>query len=63
MTSGRPYRAGMAVEDAMAELERCVGTQFDAECVAAFARALRAGAFPLPDSRVRRAAARAVRVA
>lgn len=62
MTSGRPYRAGMAVEDAMAELERCIDTQFDGECVAAFARALEAKAFPLPDSRVRRPAVRAVRV-
>jgi response regulator RpfG family c-di-GMP phosphodiesterase len=63
MTSGRPYRAGMAVEDALAELERCAGTQFDADCVAAFARALAAGAFPLPDSRVRRVSTRAARVA
>ncbi len=58
MTSGRPYRAGMAVEEAMAELYRCIGTQFDAQCVAAFARALDARAFPLPDSRVRRPTAR-----
>ncbi|MCU0617224.1 MAG: response regulator, partial [Gemmatimonadaceae bacterium] len=35
MTSGRPYRAGMAVEDALAELERCAGTQFDPMCVSA----------------------------
>lgn len=56
MTSGRPYRAGMAVEDALAELERCAGTQFDPMCVSAFARALAAGAFPLPDGRARRPA-------
>jgi len=62
MTSGRPYRAGMAVEDAMAELERCIGTQFDGACVAAFARALDARAFVLPDSFVRRPAVRSVRV-
>lgn len=54
MTSGRPYRAGMAVEVALAELQRCAGTQFDPDCVQAFERALAAGAFPLPDSRVRR---------
>ncbi|HMS03523.1 MAG TPA: response regulator [Gemmatimonadaceae bacterium] len=54
MTSGRPYRAGMAVEDAMAELERCAGTQFDPVCVAAFARGLAAGAITLPDVRMRR---------
>jgi len=54
MTSGRPYRAGMAVDDAMVELQRCAGTQFDSECVAAFARALAAGAVELPDSKLRR---------
>jgi putative two-component system response regulator len=62
MTSGRPYRAGMSVEDAMAELERCVGTQFDGTCVAALARAVAASAFPLPDSRLRRPPGRGVRV-
>jgi len=35
ITSARPYRAGMPVEYARAELERCAGTQFDPECVAA----------------------------
>ncbi len=59
MTSGRPYRAGMAVEDAVAELQRCAGSQFDEGCVAAFIRALEARAFPLPDSRVRRPTMRA----
>jgi putative two-component system response regulator len=63
MTSGRPYRAGMAVDQAVVELERCVGTQFDATCVAAFSRALAAGALPLPDSRVRRDAGWAAWVA
>ena len=29
MTSDRPYRDRMSVEDACAELERCAGTQFD----------------------------------
>ncbi len=58
MTSGRPYRAGMAVDDAMAELERCAGSQFDPECVQAFKRALAARAFPLPDSFVRRPTSR-----
>lgn len=53
MTSGRPYRAGMAVEVALAELQRCAGAQFDPVCVQAFERALHAGHFPLPDSRVR----------
>ena len=54
MTSGRPYRAGMSVEYALAELRRCAGTQFDHSCVEAFERAFEAGAFPMPDWRVQR---------
>jgi HD-GYP domain-containing protein (c-di-GMP phosphodiesterase class II) len=34
MTSDRPYRQAMSVDDACAELERNAGAQFDAECVA-----------------------------
>jgi diguanylate cyclase (GGDEF)-like protein len=37
MTSGRPYRAAVSHLDALAELERCAGTQFDPAVVAAFA--------------------------
>lgn len=54
MTSGRPYRAGLSVDYAMAELRRCAGTQFDVNCVNAFERALDAGKFPLPDWTVQR---------
>ena len=36
MVSERPYRHALSVEDACAELERCAGTQFDAEVVRAF---------------------------
>jgi putative nucleotidyltransferase with HDIG domain len=36
MTSNRPYRAGVGPEEARAEIERCVGTQFDPTCAAAF---------------------------
>ncbi|HHX17518.1 MAG TPA: HD-GYP domain-containing protein [Clostridium sp.] len=36
MTSDRPYRKGMKVEDAMRELERCKGTQFDPDIVDMF---------------------------
>jgi putative two-component system response regulator len=55
MTSARPYRDGMTVDAALVDLARGVGTQFDAECVAAFGRALAAGAFarpgePAPDA-------------
>jgi putative nucleotidyltransferase with HDIG domain len=35
MTSERPYSAGIAVEDALAELESCAGSQFDPEVVEA----------------------------
>jgi two-component system cell cycle response regulator len=37
MTSHRPYAAALTREDAMRELFRCAGTQFDAEVVEAFA--------------------------
>jgi len=29
MTTDRPYRRALSVEDAVAELRRCAGTQFD----------------------------------
>ena len=38
MTTNRPYRAAMPREDALAELRRCAGTQFDPACVAALER-------------------------
>jgi diguanylate cyclase (GGDEF)-like protein len=40
MTSDRPYRTGMPSADAVAELERCAGAQFDPAVVAAFCAAL-----------------------
>jgi diguanylate cyclase (GGDEF)-like protein/putative nucleotidyltransferase with HDIG domain len=40
MVSERPYRRARSVEDALAELTRCVGTQFDARCVASLASVL-----------------------
>ncbi len=40
MTSGRVYRAGITAEQAVQELRRCAGTQFDPTCVAAFERVL-----------------------
>jgi two-component system cell cycle response regulator len=42
MVSDRPYRAAMRPEDAVAELRRCAGTQFDPMVVEAFAAALAA---------------------
>jgi len=37
MTSDRVYRRRLSAHDALAELQRCAGTQFDPEVVAAFA--------------------------
>lgn len=48
MTSDRPYRPALAPERAVAELERCSGSQFDPEVVAAFVEAWRSGAVPSP---------------
>src|SRR2546423_8724355 len=43
MTSDRPYRAGMDVAEALAELKRCRGTQFDPRIVDALAELIDAG--------------------
>jgi HD-GYP domain-containing protein (c-di-GMP phosphodiesterase class II) len=43
--STRPYRPQRSVEEAVAELRRCSGTQFDPQVVEAFVRALAEG-FP-----------------
>ena len=40
ITSDRPYRSGRTSDEALAELERHAGTQFDEACVAALRRAL-----------------------
>jgi HD-GYP domain-containing protein (c-di-GMP phosphodiesterase class II) len=39
MVADRPYRAGMHASEALLELERCSGSQFDPSVVAAFADA------------------------
>ncbi|MCL6476097.1 MAG: response regulator [Firmicutes bacterium] len=36
MTSNRPYRSALSLEEASAELERCAGKQFDPQVVKAF---------------------------
>lgn len=60
MTSGRPYRDGLSVDEAMEELHRCAGSQFDPSCVTAFQRALEKRAFPWPDRTIQRATRLAV---
>jgi len=40
MVSDRPYRERMTTDDALAELHRCAGTQFDPDVVAATDRVL-----------------------
>ena len=41
ITSDRSYKKGRTAEQALAELERCANTQFDARLVEAFVRAMR----------------------
>jgi HD-GYP domain-containing protein (c-di-GMP phosphodiesterase class II) len=36
MTSDRPYRRALSREEALAEVERCAGTQFDPKIARAF---------------------------
>ena len=43
MTSQRPYRSGLTLEQARAELRRCSGTQYDPAVVEAFERAVGEG--------------------
>jgi diguanylate cyclase (GGDEF)-like protein len=40
MTTNRPYRGALSREDALAELSRCSGSQFDPDCVAALERSI-----------------------
>lgn len=50
MTSNRPYRKGVAPQEAFDELRRCSGTQFDGEVVEAFFRAWRAAGLTLLEN-------------
>jgi HD-GYP domain-containing protein (c-di-GMP phosphodiesterase class II) len=44
MTSLRPYRPALSVEQALAELERCAGSQFDPSLARTFVQGWRCGA-------------------
>jgi HD-GYP domain-containing protein (c-di-GMP phosphodiesterase class II) len=46
MTSTRPYRAGRSLEQAIAEMRHCAGSQFDTRCVEAFIAILQGEAEP-----------------
>ena len=50
MTEDRVYRKAMAPAEAIAEIERCSGTQFDPECVRALLDVVRSEAWPRADS-------------
>ena len=47
MTSDRPYSDGIAIGDALAELEACAGSQFDPAVVAAMVQVVERGELPL----------------
>ena len=49
MMSRRPYRQGLSYADALAELKRTSGTQFDGEVVDAFIEVVASGAIVLGD--------------
>ena len=59
MTSDRPYRAGMEVDDAMAELRRHAGAQFDARIVDALVELIGRGELAVLALRVEPSAATA----
>jgi HD-GYP domain-containing protein (c-di-GMP phosphodiesterase class II) len=52
MTSDRPYRKAVSVEEAREEIARCSGTQFDPEVVRGF--------LTIPDARLREIRRRSV---
>ena len=53
MTTDRSYRRALPVADAIAELERCAGSQLDPAVVAALVRVALAGEMREPDWQLR----------
>lgn len=50
MTAPRPYRSTVSPEEAVREILRCAGTQFDPEIARVFAKAMNMGLPETPDS-------------
>jgi HD-GYP domain-containing protein (c-di-GMP phosphodiesterase class II) len=46
MTSDRPYRSALTHEEALAEVERCAGTQFDPKIAQVFLEVFREAELP-----------------
>jgi HD-GYP domain-containing protein (c-di-GMP phosphodiesterase class II) len=53
MTSVRAYRPALTIEQALAELDRCAGSQFDPELARAFVEGWRQGEITVPGRPVR----------
>ena len=51
MRNDRPYREAVSSEDALAEIERCSGTQFDPYVVSDFLSMVTVAGLPLRDDR------------
>jgi putative two-component system response regulator len=56
MTSDRPYRLRLSMEEAIAELKRCSGAQYDPSVVEAMLRAVASGTMKLVERKVMEAA-------
>jgi HD-GYP domain-containing protein (c-di-GMP phosphodiesterase class II) len=50
MTSNRPYRRALGNDEALAEVDRCAGTQFDPELARAFLEVWGTGPSRLPEA-------------